>query len=552
MHFILFVLGLSSSILASTININQTSADALLRQQKQQIKSKKIFSQKKSSIKIPKFKSNLFKKHKHINFILKKVNIRASKELSKIEIESIFNPFYGKKISLSKLQGLVEKATNKILEKGFILSHAYLPEQTIDNGIVTVNIVQGFINKYQIVGKINENNKTLIDQYISPIIKSKIFNNKTLERALLSINLLPGVTAKSVISPNKKTPDAAMLTLFVTQKELTISAKIDNFANKLQGREQILIGLNSYKYLNGEISAWIGHSLESNNSRNFSMIYKTFLKDDSGTLLFSFHISDSIPNYAAIGMPTLNDQGLAKELSLKYSYPTILTRDLSNRISFKFNVHNSDMENLDTNNLTFSDKIRSISLIDSVKFNDITQGKNKIMLSLTQGINIFDANNERPSRIDGTLNFTKLNLLFNRTQPLFYGINWNLLTMGQYSFNPLLVSEEFNLGGHGYDFGEIAGDKGYSVYNEFYYNLKPNVFNLQLYGFHYVGTVFNINDISQLKRESLASAGIGTRVLFNENVNANLYIGKPLTRAVSLEGNNKLRLFFSLNFNMSS
>jgi hemolysin activation/secretion protein len=549
--FLFFLFGLFNFVFAVTIPLNQTSADTLLRQQKQNILSENRSLLKSSAVKIPKFKSNLFKKHQHLKFILHKVNLSGDKNISNLDLESIFIPFYGKNISLSKLQALVEQATDKMLKEGFILSHAYLPEQTIDKGIVKINIVQGFIKNYQVIGNINEANKTLLNQYIAPVIQAKVFNSKQLERAILSINMLPGLSIKSVLSPDKKTPDAAVLTLFTNQATYNLLIKTDNLANRLQGREQVFIGASSYNnFIKGETSAWVGHSLTSRSARSLSISHKRFLNNDNGLLSFLFNISDSVPDYSTIGMPSLDDQGLAKEFSVKYSYPVYLTRNLSNTVFAAFTVHDSDMENLNTNTLTFTDKVRSIKLGNMLKFNDINQGNNTFLTTLTQGINGLKANNDNPSRIDGVLNFTKFNLLFSRFQPLFYKINWNLTAMGQYSLDPLLVSEEFNLGGHGYDFGEIAGDRGYSVYNEFNYNLTPGLFDLQLYTFHYVGTAFNINSISQLRRESLASAGLGSRILFNKNISADIYIAKPLTRAIALEGNKDLRLFFSLNFNL--
>lgn len=552
-RFILSILfSLLNFVFAITTTLNQTSADALLKQQKQNILSKNRSFLKSSSIKIPKFKSNLFKKHQHINFVLHKVNLNSDKKMNNLNLESVFLPFYGKNISLSKLQSLVESATDIMLKEGFILSHAYLPEQTINKGIVKINIAQGFIKNYQIIGKINETNKFLLSQYVSPVIESKVFNSRQLERAILSINMLPGLQVKSVLSPDKKTPDAAILTLFANQKNYNLLIKADNFANKLQGRKQVFIGASSYNnFTKGETSAWIGHSVTSNSARSLSVSHKRFLSNDNGLLSFLFSISDSVPDYSTIGMPTLEDQGLAKEFSIKYSYPTYLTRNLSNTVFASFTIHNSDMENLNTSTLTFKDSIRGIKLGNMLKFNDLSQGSNTLLTTVTQGINSLGANNNNPSRIDGVLDFTKFNLLFSRFQPLFYKINWNLITMGQYSLDPLLVSEEFNLGGHGYDFAEIAGDRGYSFYNEFNYNVTPGLFNLQLYTFHYVGTAFNINNISQLRRESLASAGLGGRVLFNKHISANIYIAKPLTRSIALEGNKDLRLFFSLNFNIN-
>ena len=123
------------------------------------------------------------------------------------------------------------------------------------------------------------------------------------------------------------------------------------------------------------------------------------------------------------------------------------------------------------------------------------------------------------------------------------------------SNNALLSSEEFGVGGvnigRGFDGSEIIGDEGISGKVEVQWRTPyhvPIFDSYQLYGFYDIGRVWNDDaTTNDLKRESLASAGIGLDATIAEKTKLGFMVAKPLTRDVQTQGDDGARVYFSLS-----
>lgn len=98
---------------------------------------------------------------------------------------------------------------------------------------------------------------------------------------------------------------------------------------------------------------------------------------------------------------------------------------------------------------------------------DIGGGRFRFSTTLTQGLGLFGATlrgDPLASRPDAGGSFTAVNSWADWTVGLGSGFSLRLAAQGQLAFAPLLVTEEFGLGGtaflRGYDWSERSGDQG--------------------------------------------------------------------------------------------
>jgi hemolysin activation/secretion protein len=138
------------------------------------------------------------------------------------------------------------------------------------------------------------------------------------------------------------------------------------------------------------------------------------------------------------------------------------------------------------------------------------------------------------SRYNAPADFTKLNVQLSHYQALGSVFGLLLRADAQWSPDPLLLSEQFALGGlpfgRGYEFGELTGDRGVAGSVELRAGFDPQLPVLdyvQGYAFWDVGqTWFTGEDASY----SLASGGAGARFGLFERYSLGLEAAKPLTR----------------------
>lgn len=162
-----------------------------------------------------------------VTFVLKRLVVGGATVYGK----SDFLPFYandlGKKISLNRIFEIAKKITAKYRTDGYVLSRAIVPAQRISDGIVTIQVIEGYIDEVLIEGD-RHDLRDLIGTYADKIISSRPLHIDALERYLLLANDLPGIGVRSLLRPSKNTLGAANLVFMVDYKRLNASATIDN------------------------------------------------------------------------------------------------------------------------------------------------------------------------------------------------------------------------------------------------------------------------------------------------------------------------------------
>ncbi len=249
-------------------------------------------------------------------------------------------------------------------------------------------------------------------------------------------------------------------------------------------------------------------------------------------------------------------EGTARALDLSISHPFIRSRRENLTGEFKFDY----LDSLRSDNLglgTTQDRLSVLRAGGTFQIADGFAGVNTITAEASKGIDAFgDTPKGSPglSRAAGDPLFFKGTAEISRLQRIAPQWDLFLTATGQKSATPLLSSEQFGIGGasygSAYDSSEITGDDGLAARSELRFN---NPFNLpvslmQLYSFYDIGKVWDpTNSTASLKQVSLADAGAGFRVNFNENFSGSFEWALPLTRNVATQNDKKPRYFGSVS-----
>jgi len=134
-----------------------------------------------------------------------------------------------------------------------------------------------------------------------------------------------------------------------------------------------------------------------------------------------------------------------------------------------------------------------------------------------------------------------------RLQPIVHRISVLAAVLAQYTDQPLLVPEQFALGGEqflrAYDAAELLGDRGFGLKLELRYGITASG-SATAYGFYDYGRVY-FNASSQPGQDA-ASAGLGLRLTLWGRLNAYIEGALPIGRDVSALGNRHPRAFGGL------
>ena len=485
-------------------------------------------------------------------FVLKEVVLDKPNIYSPDVLRGMYGDLIGQKVSFADLNEIAQRVTKKYREDGYIFSRAVLPPQKIVNGVVHLRAVEGRIIHVKLVGKYKDNNG-LIQKLADQISTDRAANAKEIERYLLLINDLPGITAKSFIQPSEEKGGGDLI-IDVEEKSFEGSASVDNRGSKylgpyrgtLVGAFNDTLGLHDRTTLRGILTS------QTRELRFGDITHEEQIGDNGGRLTARAAFTASRPG----GNISANDiKGKSQMYDVEGLYPLLRSRQYNFNLVGGVNALNSTTDVLGIQ--TANDRVRTVRAGTRFDLTDSLKGVNQFELMATHGIPGLGAtpNGAGRSRVNGERNFLRGNATATRVQQLPDLWSVMLTGTGQAASRPLLSSEQFSVGGPTYgrafDDGEVTGDDGYAGVAELRYGgpVEDNRVLQSYQAFTYIdyGRVVNKNTVvGEYSSNTLSSAGFGVRLNFQQNFSGYVELDKPMDKAPAAEGDKGSRLFFSV------
>lgn len=157
------------------------------------------------------------------------------------ELAALYQPLLGHETSLAELIEATRNITRRYQQDGYLLSYAFLPQQTFDNGVARVVLVEGYIKDYQLQGDVGRV-KGLLDKLVAKLQAERPLTRKTFERYTTLLSRIPGVTLQAQVPPPGTTDGATHLIAQASRKPFTstLSTTEDN-----RNGTQALLGVSS-------------------------------------------------------------------------------------------------------------------------------------------------------------------------------------------------------------------------------------------------------------------------------------------------------------------
>ena len=495
-----------------------------------------------------------------ITFVLDTLQIDGVGIYESDDLDPLYRNKLGEKISLEDIYAIANAMTTKYRNDGYILTQVIVPPQTIENGIVKLRVVEGFVDQINIEGNVKESEAKLIRKYADNLRENNILNAKNLERYLLLINDLPGLTARSVLSPSPTTTGASDITIVVERDAYEAEIGFNNHGSRFLGPYQASYNgsMNSILGLNEKIGTQFVVSGDKNRTDELlfgSISYEQPIARFGSKISLLASMTNTQPGSS---LDQFDVKGNSKFFSATVSHPFIRSRSMnfSGRAAIDFRDVESK-NNLEPNNRR--DRIRAVRIGTTMQFIDslLGVGVNAVDVQVSQGLNIFGASGDGDANLTrsrGNPQFTKANIQMQRLQRVSSNLNLLMLTQGQLAAAPLLSSEEFGVGGttigRGYDSSEIVGEDGISGKLELQWNQPKKIQHIddyQLFSFYDVGRVWNQDATTSAgKRESIVSVGLGARADITKTTKASFGVALPLTREVDVTSNREPRYYFNI------
>ncbi|MEO0844232.1 MAG: POTRA domain-containing protein, partial [Cyanobacteria bacterium J06643_5] len=342
-----------------------------------------------------------------IQIPVRKIEVTGSTILSQEEIAAITKTVEGRSVTLQELRGVVDKITQVYLSRGYITSRAVLTDQTINDGVVRVIIVEGSLEKIEVNGT-RRLNKSYIRSRIRLGVDRPLQAGKIEEqlRLLRLDSLLKDVEA--TLKPGTKLGQSILSITVEEANAISGFIGVDNYSPPAVGSERLgsVISFRNPIGIGDELSASYYRST-AGGSNSFDFNYRVPINPMNGTLQLRYAPSDSkiIRSEFSDRFDITSDRELY-EISFRQPLVRKLREEFALSLGFALQDGQTFLDGLPAPDLAIGSDENANTKTRVVKFGQDyikrdRQGAWALRSQLSLGMDVFDATVNSDAQPDG-------------------------------------------------------------------------------------------------------------------------------------------------------
>ena len=425
---------------------------------------------------------------------------------------------------------------------GYALSFGLVPEQQIEDGIVTVRIVEGFVDNIEFIGEETEQLQgsavlRKAERIAVHILDSRPLRTADLERYVLLVDDLPGLQVATSLMASPAALGGSTLRIAVTERRpVEVQLGFNNSLPESLQRDIFGGSVQANGLMTGATTLRLGgwYSADSDIYHSASADLATVVGTQGLTLGLSGFYSESDPEGDLLS--ALEYLGRTAFISAYANFPVLRTRSRNLTLGVSVGLSDTETEILSIG-LT-EDKLRTVEAYATYDFADRTGAVNYFRLGLEQGIDTLDAIGN--SRANGDLEYTVATLDIQSDRPLFIlsagslAVRLQLRGQATVGSNAVFSAAECGYGGRqfgrGFDPATLLGDHCVLGSAELRWTGPIGAANGDIYAFADGGIAYQKGALvaGEARDRKATSAGAGFRLRFSDRVYAAVEAAWPM------------------------
>lgn len=416
--------------------------------------------------------------------------IEGNSAIATLDLQALLQALEGQSLTVSQLEAGAARITRLYRERGYPFAYAYLPEQTVEAGLVRIAVLEGRLGEVRVENATRQR-ANVIDAPLTRLEHGQVIRADALESSLLLLGDIHGAHAKARLQPGSKVGTSDLVVMVEDTALVGGALGLDNSGNRYTGvwRASGSVQLNGALGLGERIQL---HSLlSSEHLHNYHLDYLMPLgpwntRVGAGVSRLSYALGKEFS--------VLDAYGNATAAKLHATQPLVRSRGVNLNAHLQYDQKRlTDHIGRHSSHAPKRSRLATLGLNGDWQDHWGSRAMNVWDLSWTRGQLRLDSDGQRrqdAQSIRRAGRFQTLNASFARWQALTGP--WSLYgrVNGQWADKNLDSSEKMSLGGaHGvraYPQGEAAGDMGWLATLALRHALAPG---WQLSGFGDVGKV---------------------------------------------------------------
>ena len=219
--------------------------------------------------------------HGEQQVFVRQFEIQSNTQFSELILSQQIQAYEGKQLTLTELQQAANKISDYYAQNGYSYSYAFLPAQTLNGGIVTLQVVEAQLNGVHLSNTSNTQ-PWLVNQMIAPLQNKQLLTDRSLDEISSRLNRLNGVKNNLSFTAGQSQNETLLNVELASAQKYQAYLGADNFGGKYTGKVRGTGGVrvNSLLGLGDQLSL---DAMSSGQRMNYGKIGYSALVHGSGT-----------------------------------------------------------------------------------------------------------------------------------------------------------------------------------------------------------------------------------------------------------------------------
>jgi hemolysin activation/secretion protein len=394
---------------------------------------------------------------------VKLVKVEGNCALSTPEILTCLNGLLNREMNLGDIYHLCQLVNQLYADRGYFLARTYPPPQEVQNGVLTIRVLEGRIGRIRIEGNRYYGTR-FICRYFLPFCQQTVRYSDFL-KALLLLNENPDLSAGALFEKGKEVGTADLVIRVHDSRPVHLYLNENNYGKLLTTNVQFGGRLDwgncivdGAKFSVAEVLGLPIKGLDFTDATYTFPINAKGLSMQLAFLYSQFDIEELRP---------LRPKGKSMIGTVKATQAVMRTKKIGLDVFGYFDI--KQIQNLVLGQRISDDRLRILTV--GTLFDHYNSARGRDYLNFRMGIGIPGFLGSMPpvdndsSRLGGGGRFIKFNLDYDRVQQLYKEWMLYLHASGQWSPNKLTMPEQIYIGGsntvRGFPLSVGLGDYGY-------------------------------------------------------------------------------------------
>ena len=398
-------------------------------------------------------------------FAVKHILISGNTLFDAATLHDLVSDGEGQSLTLVQVGERASRITAHYRSQGYPLARAFIPAQTIQNGVVRIEVLEARYGQIQLDNR-SQVSDTLLAATLHPLQSADVIAQATMERALLLLSDIPGTDITATLKPGDATGTSDLLVGAAPGPGVSGQVTLDSHGNRYTGRARVGAAVSILNPLHhGDVLSVNG--LSSGKGLNHGRVgYESLIHGQGTRMGASFSaLRYSLGNHLA----SLDANGTAKVASLWAKHPFVRSQGVNLYGTLRYEGAQL-RDHIESSALRTDRRVKgwTASLSGDVRDPFLSGGVTAWHLGVTAGYVRFDEAQAQLANAD-TANthgeFSKWNASLTRLQGLGSKDTVYLAYTGQWANNNLDPAQKMTAGGpytvRAYDTGALSGDSGH-------------------------------------------------------------------------------------------